>query len=616
MQQGGVSKATKTLNLSEDIFAGIDFTLRGDGRRIKHCEYLHFVKGRDLGFNTVLGFFSKLSSGTGEQILTRQMFRLSQVLQLPEALTFYYAHAGYYLNQFIVSWSLPLLVWVWLLVLLSDCEDKLGALMMCEPEKKSSAMVMASALATCYSWLMLLFLFAMSFPLFAELWMQRNSKTAVWKMVQSYLTLSPLLFIFQSKCIGHYIVNEFRYGGAKYVATGRGLPTERRPFVGRWSDQGGSWEWGGLYLDYAAIAYYDGAMLFVGLAFVVAAGGIPSEALSALAWVFFSCALVLISWLGAPFIFNPYQYQLDKFKEDARALRAFFLDDDGRNWLTWYRKTQLKSGPGLNRTLVDIAFFGLAFIISAWYATVTLKIELLVSLFSEYHGHEALYATALLPPVFASLMFCLCAALLGTFCNCTSSVGRAIKAEHPAPTSGAASPVVGSPAIGKPLEGGGPATAPSPSSAKETASCPIVLPLSVTAVLVVCMDAAELLFALRDLHWVGWTNAWLAGVVLQLTLLSAAIVFLEGVVSSKAFGRMSGWSVTLAMPLETWVCAHRMARDILTSMLIFLPMGIFVALNSLNELLCPSFNLHQLCLYRDPGHMARDELEDRPVGEV
>ncbi|CAK8993614.1 1 [Durusdinium trenchii] len=85
MQQGGVSKATKTINLSEDIFAGMDFTLRGQGRSIKHCEYFHVAKGRDLGFNTVLGFFSKLSSGAGEQILTRQMFRLGQLLHLPEA---------------------------------------------------------------------------------------------------------------------------------------------------------------------------------------------------------------------------------------------------------------------------------------------------------------------------------------------------------------------------------------------------------------------------------------------------------------------------------------------------------------------------------------------------
>merc|ERR1719171_2042183 len=61
IQQGGVSKATKTINLSEDIFAGMDFTLRGKGRRIFHREYFHLAKGRDLGFTTVLLFFSKLS---------------------------------------------------------------------------------------------------------------------------------------------------------------------------------------------------------------------------------------------------------------------------------------------------------------------------------------------------------------------------------------------------------------------------------------------------------------------------------------------------------------------------------------------------------------------------
>merc|ERR1719253_2257722 len=122
IQQGGVSKATKTLNLSEDIFAGMDLVLRGEGRSIRHCEYFHLAKGRDLGFNTVLGFFSKLSSGTGEQVITRQTFRLGQVLHLPEALTFYYAHAGYYITQFFVSISMPMLVFTWLLVLLSDCE--------------------------------------------------------------------------------------------------------------------------------------------------------------------------------------------------------------------------------------------------------------------------------------------------------------------------------------------------------------------------------------------------------------------------------------------------------------------------------------------------------------
>ncbi|CAE7941580.1 fksA, partial [Symbiodinium sp. KB8] len=87
IQQGGISKATKTVNLSEDIFAGMDLTLRGNGRNIVHREYLHVAKGRDLGFNTILTFFSKLSAGTGEQMLTRQMARLGNELDLPEFLT-------------------------------------------------------------------------------------------------------------------------------------------------------------------------------------------------------------------------------------------------------------------------------------------------------------------------------------------------------------------------------------------------------------------------------------------------------------------------------------------------------------------------------------------------
>ena len=37
----------------------LETDLPRQGRTIKHCEYFHVAKGRDLGFNTVLGFFSK-----------------------------------------------------------------------------------------------------------------------------------------------------------------------------------------------------------------------------------------------------------------------------------------------------------------------------------------------------------------------------------------------------------------------------------------------------------------------------------------------------------------------------------------------------------------------------
>lgn len=43
-------------------------------------EFQHIRQGRDLGFNTILTFFAKLSAGTGEQLLTRQVARLGQVM--------------------------------------------------------------------------------------------------------------------------------------------------------------------------------------------------------------------------------------------------------------------------------------------------------------------------------------------------------------------------------------------------------------------------------------------------------------------------------------------------------------------------------------------------------
>ena len=70
LAQGGVSKATKDLNLSEDVFAGMDATLRG--HTIVHREYFQVGKGRDLGAITILQFFSKLSQGTAQMTTSRQ----------------------------------------------------------------------------------------------------------------------------------------------------------------------------------------------------------------------------------------------------------------------------------------------------------------------------------------------------------------------------------------------------------------------------------------------------------------------------------------------------------------------------------------------------------------
>jgi len=97
LAQGGVSKATRGLNLSEDVFTGMDAVLRG--QTVVHREYFQVGKGRDMGFLSILNFFVKLSKGTARMTTTRQAHRLGVRLSLTRHLGFYYAHAGYYVGQ-------------------------------------------------------------------------------------------------------------------------------------------------------------------------------------------------------------------------------------------------------------------------------------------------------------------------------------------------------------------------------------------------------------------------------------------------------------------------------------------------------------------------------------
>ena len=90
--RGGVSKAQKGLHLNEDIFAGM--TAFGRGGRIKHSEYYQCGKGRDLGFGTILNFQTKIGTGMGEQMLSREYWYLGTQLPVDRFLTFYYGHPG------------------------------------------------------------------------------------------------------------------------------------------------------------------------------------------------------------------------------------------------------------------------------------------------------------------------------------------------------------------------------------------------------------------------------------------------------------------------------------------------------------------------------------------
>mmetsp|Transcript_74945 Transcript_74945/g.189461 ORF Transcript_74945/g.189461 Transcript_74945/m.189461 type:complete len:1880 (+) Transcript_74945:44-5683(+) len=613
IQQGGISKATKTVNLSEDIFAGLDFTLRGDGRKIQHTEYFHLAKGRDLGFNTVLLFFSKLSAGTGEQMLTRQMARLSQQMGLPEALTLYYAHGGFYLTQFLLSKGIPLLVFIWLFTLLDGAESNFEAFG--TTPSASVPATMGEMLIAQFGWVMVLFLVAGMAPLLVELSLEIGILSAIFRCLKQFLTLSPLHFIFQAKIIGWYVSNEILYGGASYVSTGRGLPTERRFFIGVKK------EGKGLYNDYAPYAFYDGAELLAATILALLVGGlqVDSALRHLLAWWGLVVSVTVISWLFAPFIFNPYQFEATRFWEDLRCLTAFFMEDGGRHWVEWYNRTQLRKGSG--RSVVDIVFFLGAFFIVAWYAMMNVKIQALGQIFAAYSKDQLfeLNVLMLMPPFICSMAYCVVAMALERIMGCYGAIRRLRRRPR---RSGAAflDLEAGAPGVADGAEveeaearevhvaerdrAVKPAADPQGAGGESGCRCCLFgMPLAISAVCVLLLDIVEAAVALYRFTHVGWWRAFVAGLMLKWGISCLLLHLGEGVLRSQVFERCGRFGLVL----DLWVRAHRMARDILTSVLILVALTPLVLINMLNDYLTPGLSLHHLLIYRNPNHLGKRE---------
>ena len=106
--RGGISKAQKGLHLNEDIYAGMNAF--GRGGRIKHTEYYQCGKGRDLGFGTILNFQTKIGTGMGEQMLSREYYYLGTQLPIDRFLTFYYGHPGFHINNMLIILSVQLFI--------------------------------------------------------------------------------------------------------------------------------------------------------------------------------------------------------------------------------------------------------------------------------------------------------------------------------------------------------------------------------------------------------------------------------------------------------------------------------------------------------------------------
>lgn len=324
--RGGVSKAQKGLHLNEDIYAGMTALCRGG--RIKHCEYYQCGKGRDLGFGSILNFTTKIGTGMGEQILSREYYYLGTQLPLDRFLSFFYAHPGFHINNLFITLSVQFFMLVLLnigalanqsIICLYDRNKPIS-----DPHIPTGCYNLQPVLDWVQRFILSIFIvFFISFiPLIVQELIERGAWRALVRFARHFASLSPFFEVFVCQIYSHSLLMDLAFGGARYISTGRGLATARIPFSV-------------LYSRFAGDSIYLGSRSFMMLLFATIAIWQP-----ALLWFYITLAAMLIS----PFLYNPHQFAWTDFFIDYRDFIRWLSRGNNKwhrnSWIGYVRLTR------------------------------------------------------------------------------------------------------------------------------------------------------------------------------------------------------------------------------------------------------------------------------------
>lgn len=302
LTRGGLSKASRVINISEDIFAGFNCTLRGGN--VSHHEYIQVGKGRDVGLNQISMFEAKVSSGNGEQTLSRDVYRLGHRLDFFRMLSVFYTTVGFYFNTMLVVLTVYTFVWGRLYLALSGLEAGIQG---------SANSTNNKALGTVLNQQFIIQLgFFTALPMIIENSLEQGFLPAIWDFFTMQMNFSSVFYTFSMGTKSHYYGRTILHGGAKYRATGRGFVVQHKSFAEN-------------YRLYARSHFIKAIELGIILTVYAAHSVIAKNTLVYIIMNISSWFLV-VSWIMAPFAFNPSGFDW---------LKTVYDFDDFMNWI-WY----------------------------------------------------------------------------------------------------------------------------------------------------------------------------------------------------------------------------------------------------------------------------------------
>lgn len=309
--RGGVSKAQKGLHLNEDIYAGMNAF--GRGGRIKHTEYYQCGKGRDLGFGTILNFQTKIGTGMGEQMLSREYYYLGTQLPIDRFLTFYYGHPGFHINNMLVILSVQ--TFIVTMVFLGTLNAQLKICKYTDSGQFIGGQSGCYNLVPVFDWInrciiSIFLVFLITFlPLFLQELTERGTWKAILRLMKQFCSLSPAFEIFSTQIQTHSILSNLTFGGARYIATGRGFATSRIYF-------------NILFSRFAGPSIYLGIRTLLMLLYVTLTLWTPYL-------IYFWISIVALC--VAPFLFNPHQFVFSEFIVDYREFLRWMCRGNSRS---------------------------------------------------------------------------------------------------------------------------------------------------------------------------------------------------------------------------------------------------------------------------------------------
>ncbi|TYZ62693.1 hypothetical protein PybrP1_002696 [[Pythium] brassicae (nom. inval.)] len=248
MTNGGVSKASRGINLSEDVFSGYNACLRGE--TVTHVEFMQCGKGRDVTLSQINAFEAKLANGSAESSLSRESHRMGAGMDFFRLNSMFYGHMGFYICNALTV--LCVFVYAYAKVYIA-VHDDIGNTAI---TKTSVVDDLAKVLNTQF-----IFQFGMltTIPLIATLFVEYGWRQAVVQFVELIVTLGPLFYIFETGTKAHFYDVALMRGGSKYRGTGRGFAIVRETLVN-------------FYKEYAA-SHYRKAVELIGLMIIFGAFG-------------------------------------------------------------------------------------------------------------------------------------------------------------------------------------------------------------------------------------------------------------------------------------------------------------------------------------------------------